>query len=358
MILPTLYKTTKTGKVQVCKISTVKDIIETEYGQLNGKMQFEHTPCEPKNVGRSNETTGIEQAEKEAQAKWDKKVKSGYSEDISAPVTVQLPRKVGKWEPKRFKAGHISTPKYNGINIIYRMDDYGRISLWSRGGDARPPIPHLEADIKAFMDTVGSKEINVELYKHGEHLQDIQSAVTKPKELSTKLVAKVFDICDKNSVYSIRREMMNEVVDTTYVQVARGVVCDTLEDIEAHYKKCLVEGLEGTVIYSPDNIYVHNQRASDIWKYKPVLDAEFEIVGYEIDKNKCPVWIMQTATGKQFKAKPKGERELLQQIAFNAAEYIGRWGTVEYEMLSKDGKPLKPVFRNFRDCTPYGVVKE
>jgi len=363
MVQPTLYKTTKTGAIQVCKISTVKDVIEVEFGQLDGKMQFKHTVCVPKNVGRSNETTGVEQAEIEALAKWTKKKKEGYSEDITAPTVVQLPRKVGKWEPKRFKAGQFSTPKLNGINIIFRLDEADNLTLWSRGGDPRPPIPHLTKQVIDVMDWMSTKEINVELYKHGEHLQDIQSAVTKTNELSPMLEAAIFDICDMGDApYSERNTLMrNAEVHFNYltgVSFLTGVECNTIEEVEAEYISCLVANLEGTVIYSPDNIYVHNQRASDIWKYKPTLDAEFEVTNYEIDKNKCPVWVLRTAGGLTFKAKPKGEREPLQKMAQEAHLYTGKWATVEFEMLSKEGKPLKPVFLNFRDCHPDGTPKE
>jgi intein/homing endonuclease len=43
----------------------------------------EWTVCEPKNVGRANATTANEQAIGEAQAKWDKKVKLGYTTDVT-----------------------------------------------------------------------------------------------------------------------------------------------------------------------------------------------------------------------------------------------------------------------------------
>ena len=39
------------------------------------------TICKGKNIGRSNETSPEQQAEAEAQAKWDKKRKDGYTQD-------------------------------------------------------------------------------------------------------------------------------------------------------------------------------------------------------------------------------------------------------------------------------------
>ena len=94
MQLDTLYKQGKTGAIQVCNICVEHDTVIVEFGQLNGKMQSKSTVCTGRNIGRANATTPEQQAILEAQAKHVDKIKSGYSTDILAPVTVQLPQKV------------------------------------------------------------------------------------------------------------------------------------------------------------------------------------------------------------------------------------------------------------------------
>ena len=79
MKLPTLYKKTTVGKIQTWQIITDSDKYRTISGQQDGKkIQNKWTTCKPKNVGRANATTGDEQAIKEAIAKHDKKLESGY----------------------------------------------------------------------------------------------------------------------------------------------------------------------------------------------------------------------------------------------------------------------------------------
>ena len=79
MKLPTLYKKTTVGKVQTWQIVVDGDKYRTISGQQDGKkIQNNWTTCFPKNVGRANATTGEEQAIKEAVAKHDKKLESGY----------------------------------------------------------------------------------------------------------------------------------------------------------------------------------------------------------------------------------------------------------------------------------------
>jgi hypothetical protein len=111
-------------------------------------------------------------------------------------------------------------------------------------------------------------------------------------------------------------------------------------------------GLEGTVIKNAKALYQHNVRSSDMFKYKKAQDAEWEIVGYELDKRNHPVFILITNELRIFKAKPKGTHEFLASI--DPDTYVGQFATVEYEILSKDLIPLKPIFIGLRKCDSNG----
>ena len=362
MTLPTLYKATKTGATQVCSISTLGNVITVEFGQLDGKMQIKTTSCKGKNVGKSNETTDNQQADLEAKSKWEKKIKSGYSIDQSAPVTVQLPMKVKVWESKRFKPGFISTPKLNGVNATYRLVN-NELVLTSRGGEVYPAIPHLAADVKYIMAILESSELNGELYIQNTHLQDITSAVKKPKELSKSLEFAIFDIADSNDTYTNRRQLIVEAElmyqdKIEFVYPLTGTVCQTLQDIEDHYNTCMKLGLEGTVIKDPCGLYKHNVRSSDQWKYKKTLDGEYKVTDFKLDKNNHPVYTCVTPEGLEFSVKRKGTAEERLIDAAIAKSNVGRWLNIEYETLSKDLKPLKPVGNHFRACNDDGSPLE
>jgi len=366
MVLPTLYKTTKTGAIQVCKISTLANCVTTEWGQLNGAMQTKNDIIrEGKNIGRANETTKVEQAEFEAKSKWAKKVKSGYSESIEAPTTVQLPMKVKVWTEGKLPPKVIlnkdnllySTPKLNGVCALYKRnakDD--TLELISRGGDLYPPIPHLEKGILRAMEYAESDELNVELYKHGEHLQDITGAVKKTKPLSAELSAYVFDIADSDAPYSERREFVRDIefADIPFVEGLSGIICESMQHIEDHYKQCMRAGFEGTVIKHPDAMYEHNVRSNRMWKYKKMKDKEFQVITHNIDKNGHAVYVCQTPEGRNFSVKRKGTAEERLKDASTASGRLGKWLTVHFEMYSKDGLPLKPVGGNFRNCDADG----
>ena len=96
--MTTLYKTTKTGAVQQWSIEVSGPTFTCIYGQVGGKLQSQQTICRSVNIGKSNETTPEQQAQLESAALIAKKIKSGYSYNKSAPVTVQLPQKVKAYQ--------------------------------------------------------------------------------------------------------------------------------------------------------------------------------------------------------------------------------------------------------------------
>lgn len=363
--MTTLYKPAKTGATQQWSIKVQGDSFICTYGQLDGKMQTQTTKCEPKNIGRANETTPEQQAVLEMDALIAKKIKSGYSYDSTAPTTVALAMKVKSYQDQinNIKFPCFSTPKLNGVNAIYRRVD-GQLTIYSRGGEIYPAIPHLEPFIHEIMELSGFTELNGELYIHGEHLQDIQSTVKKPNELSPKLTFAIFDICDSKDIYLIRNKLIHNAFLAFYktqrekletIAFLTGVVCDSHADIENHYLACVRSGFEGTVIKNYDALYQHNVRSSDMFKYKKVLSAEFLISNYNLDKNGLPVFVMKCTAG-EFKAKPIGTKEFWAKV--NPNDYLGNYATIEYETLSKDGLPLKPIFISLRSMDTDGNPKE
>lgn len=367
--MTTVYKPTKQGKTQQWSIEVQGDSFICTYGQLGGAMQTQITKCEGKNIGRANATTPEQQAKLEAEALVTKKVKSGYSYDISDTSSVSLPMKVKSYQDQlhNVKFPCISTPKLNGVNGMFKRTA-DSITIYSRGGEVYPAIPHLEKYINDIMDELNSNELNVELYIHGEHLQDIQSAVKKPNKLSPRLTAAIFDIADSDEVYEVRNLKLSQLeanLDKVgspildYVSFLTGVICHSHEQIETHYNQCMSFKLEGTVVKNLSALYQHNIRSSDMFKYKKTQDAEYQIVDCETDKNGHPVFHCVTPEGKLFKVKPKGtDAERKAMIANFESQYLNQWYKIEYEVLSKDGIPLKPIGLCLRDCDSTGEPKE
>lgn len=359
--MTTLYKPTKLGSTQQWSIEVQGDSFICTYGQLDGKLQTQITKCEGKNIGRANETTPEQQAIFEMDSLIAKKIKSGYSYDITAPITVQLAMKVKSYQDQlnNVKFPCYSPAKLNGVNAIYKRSN-GILTIYSRGGEVYPTIPHLEPLVYSAMDVLGSEELNGELYKHGEHLQDISSAVKKPNELSPFLSFCIFDIADSTEEFYGRALIMERISSfcpdsCPAVYVVYNPICFSHDDIEEQYNTCMALGYEGTVVKNANALYEHNVRSSNMFKYKKTLSAEFLISNYNLDKNGLPVFVMKCDAG-EFKAKPIGTKEYWAK--FNPDDYLGNYGTIEYETLSKDGLPLKPIFISLRSMDSKGNPKE
>lgn len=83
MKLPILYARAETGAVLTWEIKAEGDRFWTSSGQQGGVITVSKpTIVKGKNIGKANETSPEKQAEKEAKAKWDKKLTAGYFEKI------------------------------------------------------------------------------------------------------------------------------------------------------------------------------------------------------------------------------------------------------------------------------------
>jgi len=365
MKLPTLYKLAKTGATQVLNMEIIGDTYTREWGQKDGKMQTKATTAKPKNVGRSNETTAEEQAIIEAKAVWAKKMKANYSESEEAPVLVELPMKVNSYDKHKAKITfpcYIS-PKLNGVNCEYRKNAEGTLELLSRGGEQYQVPIHQVPAIHAAMTAMGTTRINGEMYIHGEHLQNIMAAVKKPNPQTKDLVFHIFDVPLIDENYTYRGELLYKVTNSNYVKVIPVSVAQSEEDIESAFKEVTSLGYEGLMVRNASGKYVYNTRSYDVLKYKVAQDAEFEVKSFDIDKNGHAVFhcykdFNHVGDNCTFKVKLKGTNEERLAMAANAKDYIGKWLKVEFEMLSQDDIPLKPVGIHFRKVDSNGEATE
>ena len=357
MILPTLYKPTKTGATQVCKISHNEDQFTVEFGQLNGKMQTKTTTCIGKNLGKTNETTPTEQAALEAQAKWVKKTKSGYVLNETGTLdngeaSVKLPMKVKIYGDHKnkvdFEGNVYVSPKLDGVNSEFRLNRI--FQLLSRGGEEYPIIQNRDAQTLQIMERYDISSVNGEFYLHGHYLQDITSAIRKPGTDKLDLIFYAFDLPDEPGDYDDRLEKLRSL---PFTQVPVFIV-HSHEEIESFHKQFLAEGYEGTIIRNGSGLYEYNTRSNDVFKLKTAQDAEFLIDHYELDKNGQPVFLCHTEEGKPFKVKPKGTAVERLAIVENISDYLDHWYKIEFETYSKDKIPLKPVGIGLRNCDSEG----
>jgi DNA ligase-1 len=158
METPKLYGLDKSGKERYW-IVTAEEIggrtfVTRRYGQLNGKETETHTEIfKGKNIGRSNETTPLQQAQLEAKSLWKKQVESGYVDDPKKlDAIVLLPMLANKWEDKSkyIREPFFVQPKLDGVRMLVGKRD-GKFIMISRTG--KPvKMPHVEAELAPLLN--------------------------------------------------------------------------------------------------------------------------------------------------------------------------------------------------------------
>jgi DNA ligase-1 len=360
---PTLYKRTKTGKVQQWTISVQETgagygRITVEHGQTNGKRQIINKDLvSGKNVGKINETTPFQQALSESSSKWNKQVDAGYTEDSSGVSSVILPMLAKTYGPNKLTQhgvhGIALQPKLNGVRCLaYKLNNH--VVLMSRKGkEYTKNLPHIVNALETVLDD--NTIFDGELYVHGWSFQKIIRSV---KKLNTnnghKIQYWIYDIANNNIIFKDR--YLNLLEYKPYLSKHIFKVVKTylgLEDqIKEHHDKFVRDGFEGIIIRKMDKVYEFNTRSNSLYKYKRFFDKEVLIVGYKegtgIEAG-CVVWQVRDEFGNLFWSRPKGSHKQRRIWCRCAKRYIGSLLTIRYQELTEDNVPVFNVGIAIRD---------
>ena len=366
----TLYKRTSTGAVQVWWMEIEGSKYRTISGKKDGKLvTSEWTLAEPKNVGRSNETTGEEQAIFEVKSIYTKKEEQNgyfYSEsEIDEDRGFFEPMLAKPFEPERLVEGEsfFIQPKHNGVRCV------GRVSgLWSRKGKLFVNCPHIEDELRPIFTEHPNLVIDGELYNH-DYKSDFEKLVSsikkqKPTVATIKLASEVvqyhiYDIYDPakpNMKFSERtafiEELFGKILAETKV-IRRSPTWSSSEETAIHglHKRNLKLGYEGTMVRL-DRPY-ENKRTYSLMKYKDFKDAEFEILNVEAGKGNwsdaAKIVTLKLPDGREFGAGVKGNKEYARKLLAERYAHIGKLGTVVFFDYTAEGIPLFPIFHGVRD---------
>jgi len=270
-----LYKKDSKGDILQWTVNSTINGIIIQAGKLNGKLvQTLIDVWEGKNIGKTNETSVIQQIELEIQSLVNRKKRQGYKSledlsiadrDSSSPslkilLNKYLPKDstdldgnlkpmkcqqyyrskpnwtdpTGKiWKDRKYyyllnpyvekeknaiiiKFPCLIQPKINGVRATVSLDDNGQIQILSKEG-LKYNVPHIEEEFKSlpFVYNNGDKEIDLiydgELYIHGEPLQNIVSAVKSNNMFSSNIRFMCFDLLLLNKSNIERHEILKNI---------------------------------------------------------------------------------------------------------------------------------------------------
>lgn len=383
MEFATLYGDAANGKRKVWSVKVEEQVagsgavygtIITEHGYEDGKKQVsEKDIYEGKNIGRSNETTALEQAVSEARNSWQKKRAAGYlplegdvvaalqssrhkvvSEAVPAPMLAHDFNKRGK----SIKFPCYVQRKYDGtrcIGVPPGAKEQG--GLFSRNRKQYPHMEHIVADMAALPAEI---VLDGELYSDELTFQEIvglvkrQSLKAGDAEKMKKIKFHVYDIIN-DEPYEARKaslDMMFRAFPFRHITAVATEVAANVDDIKRLHNVYVAEGYEGIMLRNAAGTYSVGQRSADLQKYKEFQDEEYEVIGFkegEGAESGCVIWLCKTAAGREFACRPRGTREDRAALFVDGAAYVGKKLTVRFQELSDEGTPRFPVGIAFRD---------
>ena len=366
--LPPLYKRDSKGQVRVLYVEyAYKGGIagtRTRSGLLDGKLvTSEWSLSKPKNVGKKNETTALEQAKSEAESIHKiKQEKSKYFTDINQidTSTKFSPMLAHDFAKKPVSSG-FSQPKLDGIRCIAKHD-----GLWTRAGKPITSCPHIWEAIGPYLEAHPYMVLDGELYNHDlkDDFNKITSLVrkTKPKPEDIEECAKmvqyhVYDIFDKDypeKTCAARIAALDLIFEEdvypflTEEQAASIVLVETYfgsnaGTIDALYGRYLAEGYEGQMIRQ-DTPYEF-KRSKSLLKRKEFITEEYRVVAVEEGDGNWSGAVkrfrLALEDGTEFGSGVRGTYEQMQGLLESGV--TPDWATCRYFELTPDGVPRFPV---------------
>ncbi len=346
-----LYKQDSKGKIRLIEIKTSGEMLIRYTGIVGGKMVKHIKECTPKNTGKSNETSGREQATKEAENLITKKLAEGYKYTIEEAENnkVILPMLAYSYKDHKHKVKFpcYVQPKLDGIRCIKS----NKVML-SRKNRVIDTLPHI-----AVVNIATDDVIDGELYAHGKSFQENVKLIKKNRPESADIKYHVYDmISDKPFVdrYSTLHDLVHGIDSIELVPIQ--MIKNEEELFNAH-KVYLKQGYEGTIIRHGDKGYEPNKRSDSLLKYKDFLDVAIkikDIIPEDVHKEfGSPVFDWEGAKGHRYGDNILGcgvkmshkERE---KMLTNKEDYIGKVAELRFFEYSNTGVPRFPVMVGIR----------
>lgn len=337
-----LYSTSLSGKKKMWRVEVDKNKIIVEQGFVDGKITRTETICKAK-----KNTTPEEQAHKESQSLYQKKLKNGYVEESENEKRIYFPMLALEFSETKYPC--LVQPKLDGIRcIVYKKD---KLVFQSRNNTIFQNFPQIEKDLEPFFIKNPDLVLDGELYHHSLGFQKITSIVRKEAHPELNQIQyHMYDLIS-NIPYMKRYEIISNIKGSHIfcVETMKAISRENIEEYHTHYTGL---GYEGIMIRNPQGMYREKARSKDLLKYKHFKDAEFLVVGHTEGKHGIPVFtcITEGKEGKTFTfgVMMKCSTFLKQEMLKNVTDYYNKYLTVKYQELSEDGVPRFPIGICFR----------
>lgn len=260
--------------------------------------------------------------------------------------------------------------KIDGLRCSFYWDKNKIKSASRGGGDYDLALQHFINNkvLIEFFKNHPDFVLDGELYKHGKTLQQISGAARLEKNAydCDWLQYYIYDVMIPNTPFKERIKLLISIAKELHIgfdpyhefkegdlqmQIVPHVKVTGYDNMMELHNKYVEEGFEGVVIRDPNANYEFGSRKNSMIKIKKYKDDTFKVIGIEpgLRGAEDMVFILVTNEGKEFKAKPLGDRATKQEYWDNfESKYKGHIGECKFFYYSDDGIPLQPAFKAFR----------
>jgi DNA ligase-1 len=371
--MKTLYSKDSSNRIRIWEIKVEGDTYFTRDYINDGKIkEWVGVKCIAKNLQKINETTAEQQAEIEAENKYQEKLRDNYFVTETEALNNKEFRKMLA-QPLEKYAKNLSFPyymdyKYDGVacNVITKD---GVSVLNSRNGKEFVSIPHILEALHScgFLSDWPHLILCGELYNHElkDNFNHLISLVRKTKPTAEDLIESrvmkyyVYDYYDPMNpdlTYTERRDNLR-VWDSLYFQNTpikhvATFLAENQEQADRFHSQALNEGFEGSMIRTPEGLYEPDKRSSQLLKRKDFDTEEYELVdvleGNGAWQGKAKAVVVKL-NGGTCEAGLRGNFTYTENLLKNKASVIGKMATIRYFGFTPDGEFRFPVMLGIRD---------
>lgn len=344
-----LYKKDSKGNLRYLFIEASGDELIQTSGLFGGKPVVNNSKCVGKNIGRSNETTPFEQAQAEAKAKFDKKLKEGYfrSEEEASNSLVILPMlaKVFGKEEKKVVYPCYAQPKLDGMRGL--ADCYNSI-LKSRSGNVIETLDHI---IKGL--PLENVILDGELYAHGETFQENMRMIKKYRPGKTENVKyHVYDLV-MDRPFNERFQILSSITQQyTSLKLVPTKLIRSKEELMTFHSYNISQGYEGTIVRHGDDGYKLNGRSSSLLKLKDFHDLSLTLMDVVPSEKRPthgkPIFFWEGAENNRIGAGISLSHAEAEDLLANKEQHVGKACELRFFEYSETGVPRHPVMYGFR----------
>lgn len=294
-VFDTLYSIDSTGKIRTWKMEQQGN----KYRTISGVKDSDNQVTSSWTVvdDAKNSDTVTEQATKEVEAKYKKKLKTDYTKtigDVSTACKYIEPMLAKKYKDYSDKIDFTKSNwgiqvKFNGNRCV--ATKYG---LFTRKGEKYLAVPHIENALKPFFDKHPNAVLDGELYNYDlrQTLNELSKLVRRTVNLTAEDLIKSekmvkfyvydgygFDGLDQDAKYSVRKDWIGTNIYSVYkyIESVNTYTIKNEDEMYNYFRTFIGDNEEGAILRDLDSGY-ENKRSKNLLKLKPEDDDECKFI--------------------------------------------------------------------------------